>query len=132
MSAEKSSTPELRDTCPASKRPNSRIAEANNKVWITTKKIISQPIEFMFEFLADVFGLEQGREAGDAFSAWATEVFDVIAGWVGGEDVGAIDFGVEVPDRGDCGWVVGGVVAMDVVSVEGGEGDKARFAEHAD
>ena len=46
------------------------------------------------------------------------------------EDVGADDFGMELPDGFEAGEVVGGVVFVEVGSVVWGEVDHPRFVEH--
>lgn len=58
------------------------------------------------------------------------EMREIIPGRVDLEYVGAIDFGMELPDGVEEPWVLGGVVPRHVRAIFGGEGNHPRVVEH--
>jgi len=57
-------------------------------------------------------------------------MFKVVAGRVLVKDIGADDFGMELPDSFEAGGIGLGVVAMKVIAIGEGEFDHAGFIEH--
>jgi len=123
MSANTSGTTELGDTSPASHSPKSTVPQTHNEIRIGGKNLITEAVKLMMEFLSDVFGFLKNGVAGDGFGLWPAEVQEIIARRVLLEDVSSVEFGVKVPDGSEGPWVLRAVVAGEIGSVFGGEGD---------
>lgn len=65
------------------------------------KDFIAESVEFMGEFLPDVFGCEEWAVTGDAFGFGTAEEFQSVGWRVLLEDVGTVEFGVIGPDLVD-------------------------------
>ena len=114
MVAEEGGTSELRNTSTAQQSPKSSISKTNNEIWVNRENFIGEPIELGFKFPADEFAFDKRWVSGDAIGFAPAEVFEVVAGWMEGEDVGAVEFGVEFPygvDETGVGLVV---IAVEV------------------
>jgi hypothetical protein len=118
VSRKKSSAAYFSDAGFTRKGPKRSVTEADDNIRIKAEKLLSESIEFGFILPPDVTGFEKCGEAGDARRFVAAVVEKIVPGWVGIEDVGAVDFGVEIPDRGDVCRVGFAVVGVDVFAVE--------------
>ena len=117
MSAKKSSPTELSDTSPTSQSPKATVTEADDKIRIEVDNLISQTVQFIGEFLTDVFGFDQGGVSGDAFGFGSAEVFEVIAWRMDLKHVGANNLRMQSPYSLDTTRVRLCVVFVEVITI---------------
>ena len=119
MSGSRGCTTKLSNASATAKSPHSRVAKTYNEIGVNPYDLFAEAVEFWVEFLADVFGFEEGREARDAFGFASAEPFEFVAGRVSLENIGSVDLRMKLPDGVEAVRITGAPVSGEEVLIGG-------------